>query len=391
MSAASLVINGVFDEAVVRTAAEQLRATCGGRAGAAFAFVSEDYLPELESFCDLVRVHGHVPSIFGSTAAGLVGAGREYEGESGAALLFLDLPGATFFPMAFGREQTEPSMTPEAWHRRAGARADEVKAWVVLANPLALGVDPWLDSWNKAWPGIPCVGGLASSRLGPQGIQVFADGEVVREGGLAIGIKGDFIMRTAISQGCKPIGEPLTITQAQDHVVLQLGLRSAYEVLNEVIGSMDEAERERAKGNIFAGLAMSEYHDDFQAGDFLVRNIVAADPASGAVVVGAWPRVGQTLQYQMREKDTAQSDYHRMLDELQRLGTPMASLVFTCTGRGSRFFGEPGHDARMLAHALGAHPSAGLFCNGEIGPVAGRTFAHGYSATLALFYPQKDS
>jgi small ligand-binding sensory domain FIST len=389
VGAASQVINGAFDETVVRETAEHLRAQCGGGASVAFAFVSEDYLTDLESFCDLVRLHGHVPRIFGCTAAGLVGMGHEWEGETGASILFLKLPGAEFFSMPFGKEEASPQTSPAQWHRKAGVEPQDVRAWIVFANPLSLGVDPWLDSWSRAWPGIPCVGGLASSRLGTEGIQVFCDGEVVASGGLAVGIKGDVVLRTAITQGCKPIGEPLTITQAQDHVVLQLGAQPAYAVLSEVISRMDEAERERARGNIFAGIAMSEYQEDFRAGDFLVRNIVAADPESGAVVVGAWPRVGQTLQYQMREKGTAQSDCHRMLDELQKYGTPLASLVFTCTGRGKRFFGESGHDARMLAHALGAHPSAGLFCNGEIGPVAGRAFAHGYTATLALFYPSK--
>ena len=382
-----MVINGKFDEAVVQQTAGQLRAQCGGGATVAFAFVSEDYLPELESFCDLVRVHGHVPQIFGCTAAGLVGTGHEWEGESGASILFLNLPGAEFFPLPFGKGEASAQTGPEVWHRKAGVDPSGVRAWIVFADPLSLGVDPWLESWNRAWPGIPCVGGLASSRLGTEGIRVFANGDVVASGGLAVGIRGAVLLRTAITQGCKPIGEPLTITQAQDHVILQLGARPAYEVLSDVISSMDDAERERARGNIFAGLAMSEYHEEFHAGDFLVRNIVAADPGSGAVVVGAWPRVGQTLQYQMREKGTAQSDCRRMLGGLKKFGTPMASLVFTCTGRGRRFFGESGHDARMLEHALGAHPSAGLFCNGEIGPVAGRAFAHGYTATLALFYP----
>jgi small ligand-binding sensory domain FIST len=98
--------------------------------------------------------------------------------------------------------------------------------------------------------------------------------------------------------------------------------------------------------------------------------------------------VGQTLQYQLRDKVAAEADYRRMLERLQPHGTPMASLMFTCTGRGQRFFGEAGHDTRMLARILGPHPSAGLFCNGEIGPVGGRAYAHGYTTTLALFYPR---
>jgi small ligand-binding sensory domain FIST len=387
MPAASQFIEGPFNAEAVRACAERLRAQAGGGAGFAFAFVTEDYLEDLEEFCDLVRLHGHVPRLFGCTAAGLAGTGAETEGASGASLLFLNLPGCQAHLLELTPEDAESTTPPRSWQQRAGVAAEQIRAWILLANPLALKIEPWLRSWNKAWPGVPSVGGLASSRQGAEGIQVFADGHRVSAGGLAVALTGPFQVRCAVSQGCHPIGEPLTITRAQEHVVLQLGGQTPFVALNEIITAMSDEERERAKGNIFAGLAVDEYRDEWSTGDFLVRNIVAADPNSGALVIGAWPRVGQTLQYQMRDKATAETDYRRVLEMLQPHGTPLASLMFTCTGRGKRFFGESGHDTRMLAQLLGPHPSAGFFCNGEIGPLGGQTHAHGYSTTLALFYP----
>lgn len=387
MPAASALISGPFQPDIVRRSAERLRAQCGGSATLAFAFVTEDWMTDLEEFSDLIRLHGHVPCLYGCTAAGLTGDDVETEGESGASLLFLHLPGAQSHSLELEPNDADGSTPPAAWHRRAGLPSHAIRAWILLANPLAIKTEPWLRSWNRAWPGIPSLGGLASSRLGPEGIQVFADGHPVPGGGLAIALSGPFTLRFAVSQGCRPIGQPLTITRAQEHVVLQLGAQTPFAALNEILTAMSDDERERAKGNIFAGLAANEYRDELGTGDFLVRNILAADPHSGALVVGAWPRVGQTLQYQIRDKATAEADYRRVLETLQPHGTPLASLVFTCTGRGQRFFGQPGHDTRMLAHLLGPHPSAGFFCNGEIGPVGGQTHAHGYTTTLALFYP----
>ena len=386
MTAASQLIEGPFRAETVRECAERLRSQVGGRASVAFAFVTEDYLQDLEEFSDLVRLHGHVPRLFGCTAAGLVGSGTETEGTSGASLLFLNLPDGQAHLIELESQDGEGQTSVAAWHRRAQVPTDAIRAWILLANPLAIKIEPWLRSWNLAWPGITSIGGLASSRLGTQGIEVFADGRITPGGGLAVALTGSFRVRSAVSQGCHPIGEPLTITRAQEHVVLQVGGLTPFDALNEIITAMSEEERERAKGNIFAGLAISEYRDEWTTGDFLVRNIVAADPHSGALVVGAWPRVGQTLQYQMRDKVTAENDYRRVLEVLQPYGTPQASLMFTCTGRGRRFFGENGHDTRMLAQILGSHPCAGFFCNGEIGPVGGEIHAHGYSTTLALFY-----
>jgi small ligand-binding sensory domain FIST len=389
MPAAAQLIDGPFLPEAVRVCAEAMREACGGSATCAFAFVSEDYMEDLEEFCDLVRLHGHVPRIFGCTASGLAGSGLETENQCGASLLFLNLPGCHVHSLELTTGDAEGTTPASSWHRRAGLEASQVDAWILLANPLALKVEPWLASWNAAWPGIPTVGGLASSRQGTEGIAVFCDGHTISGGGLGIALGGGLTIHTATSQGCRPIGEPLTITRAQDHVVLQLGGQTAFAALNDVITAMTDEERTRARGNIFAGLAVNEYQDELSTGDFLVRNIVAADPASGALVVGAWPRTGQTLQYQLRDKDTAEADYRRTLEALQPLGTPLASLMFTCTGRGQSFFGQPGHDTRMLEQLLGPHPSAGLFCNGEIGPVGGRAYAHGYTTTLALLYAKE--
>ena len=48
-------------------------------------------------------------------------------------------------------------------------------------------------------------------------------------------------------------------------------------------------------------------------------------------------------------------------------------------------FPAPGHDARLVTEALGSPSLAGFFCGGEIGPVGGRAFLHGFTATLAVF------
>jgi small ligand-binding sensory domain FIST len=64
---------------------------------------------------------------------------------------------------------------------------------------------------------------------------------------------------------------------------------------------------------------------------------------------------------------------------------PAGALVFSCNGRGQSMFGEPDHDATLVQHELRSPPAAGFFAAGEIGPVGGRSFLHGFTATLAVF------
>jgi len=131
---------------------------------------------------------------------------------------------------------------------------------------------------------------------------------------------------------------------------------------------------------------MTEYRDEFHRGDFLIRNILGADQESGAVAVAAYPRIGQTVQYQIRDANAADEDLAHLAKGLADAGVkPFASLVFSCGGRGLGLFKTPSHDATVIAQSFGTHPSAGLFCNGEIGPVGGKNFVHGYTASAALF------
>jgi len=198
-------------------------------------------------------------------------------------------------------------------------------------------------------------------------------------------VKGRCV-RTIVSQGCKPVGEPFTITRAEETLVYEMGSRPAYQVLSETFNALSDDEKERARGNLFAGIAASEYVADLKRGDFLIRNLLGADPQTGAVAIGARARTGQTLQYQLRDKVTAHND---LLGLARRndygLGAPFASLVFSCNGRGQRFFEVPNHDAAALVEIFGPLPSAGFFCNGEIGPVGNASYLHGYTASIALF------
>ena len=71
--------------------------------------------------------------------------------------------------------------------------------------------------------------------------------------------------------------------------------------------------------------------------------------------------------------------------------TPEAPLQtaasFTCNGRGENLFGRAGHDAELVHDLTGSRATAGMFCAGEFGPVAGANHVHGFTASSLLFAP----
>ena len=383
--AGSRLLLGEFRESAVIAAAEEALAECGGQPTCGFLFVSASWLPQISEVLDLIRLHGRIPLLIGTVGAGLIGRRKEAEGVAGMSLLLVRLPETKLTPVTISREQIEESTGPAYWQMETGIGPDDVDSWIILANPFAPDLERWLAEWNVAFPDAPSIGGLASGGGETGEHALLLDGKAIDAAVLALAVKGRKI-RTIVSQGCKPVGEPFTITRAEENLVYALGSRPAYQVLSETFEALSDDEKERARGNLFAGLAASEYVMDLKRGDFLVRNLLGADPQTGAVAIGARARTGQTLQYQLRDKITAHAD----LVELAKLNglegcEPFASLVFSCNGRGHRFFGVPDHDAATLAEIFGPVPSAGFFCNGEIGPIGNASYLHGYTASVALF------
>ncbi|MEQ1851846.1 MAG: FIST N-terminal domain-containing protein [Chthoniobacteraceae bacterium] len=383
-SAASRLKLAKFSEPLVTETAQSALQEVGGRVSCAFVFCSADYREHLPDFLEILRVHGHIPLLFGCSGAGLIGTGAEAESASGFSLLMLHLPHTKLAPFSFSQATAPDLDDPQAWRIAAGG--EDMDAWLLLADPTGVPIEKWVATWSAAFPGCPCIGGLASGGRNGEDFFVFRDGALMESGGAALGFRGGMQIHTLVSQGCRPIGEALPVTAAEENVIQMLGSRPACQVLEDAFQTLSTKEREKARGNLFAGLAATEYRDEFQRGDFLIRNILGADQSSGAVAVAALPRIGQTLQYQLRDARTADEELRHLAGLLAADGVkPFASLLFSCGGRGRALFGTGNHDASVLAEFFTPHPSTGFFCNGEIGPVGGKNFVHGYTACAALF------
>jgi small ligand-binding sensory domain FIST len=388
--AASATLLSTFDEDALIATVQKCRSLLARPPQIAFVFASADWRPHLEPLLEIIQVYGHGPTVVGCSAEGFIGTGQEDEEVSGASFLFLDLPAAEFTVARIDNgDLAEAERGGGAyWHEATGLGAAEARGWVALANPAAFDGERWLRSWNAAFPGVPTFGGLASGGRNASEFFLFHDRDPEPADALAIGVSGGVRLAGVVSQGCRPIGQPYTITSATDNVVFSIASKRAYEVLEAAFESLGADDRRAALGNIFAGLATSEYVEDFKPGDFLVRNIIGGDPDAGAIALGAYPRVGQTLQFQLRDRASADEDLRdRMHSFKASVPKPLAALLFSCAGRGARFFGFPNHDAGIVEDVFGPMPLAGFFCNGEFGPVGPSNHLHGYTASSAFFVP----
>jgi small ligand-binding sensory domain FIST len=358
-------------EAFSEAAQAAARGLDGASCDLCLAFAGAPHLPHSKWILSSIHDALDPGSLIGCGAGGVVGGGREIEEGPGAVVWAASLPGA--------RIETE--------HLASGATPvnEPGDAMIVLTDPYSFRTELLLRHMNDAHAGLPVLGGLASAAAGGSA-SLLRDGDVLDSGAVACMISGVRLL-PCVSQGAAPIGPEMTITAAEGNVITELASRPAIARLRDAIGSLEPAEQALAAEGLMLGLVIDENKPDYERGDFLVRPIVAADPAKQTIAVGEQVRVGQTVRMHVRDGASADADLREALHaQAEALGPGGAAgaLLFTCNGRGSHMFDVPDHDALAVDDALGA-PAAGFFCAGEIGPVAGRNFLHGFTATLAVF------
>ncbi|HTL17786.1 MAG TPA: FIST N-terminal domain-containing protein [Patescibacteria group bacterium] len=383
-----------FDESALQIWAENLRRKLSAPSVTlGLVFMTPRFFSHAAQVLELLRVHAQIPLLVGCSSQGLIVGDQEVETNGGFVLGLYYLPGAELRAWHFTQEQVEEANGPAYWHLETGVNSDQTNGWLVFADPFHLDSERWLRSWNEAYAPLPILGGLASGEADEQVTQVYHNGDVYEGGGIAVSFGGRLKLASVTSQGCTPIGETWTITKVEENLIQKIGNRPAYEVLVETFNRLAAEEQKKARGNLFVGLVINEYLEDFHRGDFLIRNLLGADPQSGAIAVGALPRAGQTIQFQRRDAAAATEDIGALLQQTKRklIGTTIyGGCLCSCNGRGHRLFGCSSHDARQVQEQLGPLGLAGFFCNGEIGPVGERNFLHGYTASLALFVKKMD-
>ena len=380
---------GAFDDAGLRKWAEGLRQQLAApQVSLGLVFLTPRFFSHATAVLETLRLHARIPLLLGCSSGALIAGGSEIEENAGIVLALYALPGAKLEAVHFNQEQIEQADEGDFWPGQTGVARERSNGWLVFADPFHIDAESWMRSWNAAYAPVPVLGGLASGNPQEQRTQVYLNGEVFEEGGVALSVGGDVRLLGVISQGCTPIGDTWTLTKVEQNLIHQIGNRNAYEVLVETVNGLSPDEQKKARGNLFIGLVVNEYAEDFHRGDFLVRNLLGGDPNSGVLAVGALPRLGQTMQFQRRDASAANEDMNELLarTKTQLAGAPIyGACLCSCNGRGSHLFGQPDHDAATVQRELGPLGLAGFFCNGEIGPVGQNSFLHGFTASLALF------
>jgi small ligand-binding sensory domain FIST len=278
---------------------------------------------------------------------------------------------------------------PGKWEELIGVKQEEEPSFILLPDPFSFRAEALVQGLDYAFPKGAKIGGLASAASTPGKNALYLNDKMFRRGAVGIATVGNITLDTVVAQGCRPIGSPMRVTKCDNNVLYGLDGKSALVVLRDLLESLSEADQKLARNSLFIGLAMDEFKSDFKVGDFLIRNLIGIDPKSGALVVGEVLHNERTVQFHVRDAATSSDDLRSMLknykDQDQSDVKKEGALLFSCLGRGSYLYGSPNHDSNGFRQYFGEIPLSGFFCNGEIGPVGGTTFIHGYTSSFGIF------
>jgi small ligand-binding sensory domain FIST len=358
----------------------------GAKPDLTIVFVSHHFATRFAELAEVLQEALSTRVLLGCTAEAVVGGARECEDEPALSIWCGVLPGATLTTFELAFEETPDGMLCSGLPDNLGEACNETRAVLVLGEPFTSLPQSILELLRDELPGVPVVGGMASGG-GPGENRLFLVGRMIESGAIGVVLRGGPHIRTIVSQGCRPIGTPFVVTRAERNVIYELGGVPPLQRLQTLYPELPPRDQKLVETGVHLGVVMNEYQDHFQRGDFLIVNVHGADRHTGALATGGLMRVGQTVQFHIRDAATADEDLCHLLDR-HRANSPAgsrAALLFTCNGRGTRMFPAPNHDAAAVQQHLGPLPLAGLFAQGELGPVGDKNYIHGFTASIAVF------
>ena len=320
----------------------------------------------------------------GCTAGGVIGAARGLEATSAVSVWAAVLPDVSLRTFHLEVMRTDGGLAvvglPE--------KADDAAVTVLLADPWSFPADGFIERSNEALGSMPIVGGLATGPRGAGSTRLLVDGRIVERGAVGVVLGGPVAARTLVSQGCRPVGPAMTVTASDGNVMLELAGQRAIDKLEEIVTTLEPREQALVSGGLHVGIAMDEYVEEHERGDFLIRGVLGADKETGGIVIGDIVEVGRTVRFQVRDADAADEDLRMLLERFREqsgFDTIEGALLFSCNGRGAHLFSTADHDVLAVRHGLATAGVAGFFAAGEIGPVGGRNHLHGFTASVLAF------
>jgi small ligand-binding sensory domain FIST len=387
-------------EAAITDAVERAVSSLTAPPDLGLVFISSAFASEYSRLLPLLAEKLSVPVMIGCSGGGVIGTtseGRteEMEAEAALSITLAHLPGVNLKVFhVVSEDLPDLDSSPDAWINLLDVPPSPTPQFILLSSSFSSGINELLQGLDFAYPDSVIVGGQASAGGFGGRMALFCNDRLYREGTVGLALSGNIVLETIVAQGCRPIGKPMQVTKSERNIILELDEKVPLVVLRDLISTLNDKERTLAQHSLFVGIAMDEFKLSLQQGDFLIRSILGVDPSGGAIAIGDLVRPGQSLQFHLRDAEASAEDLELLLERYHHQQTTassaVAALMFSCVGRGEGLYGKPNFDSALFHRYFQHIPMSGFFCGGEIGPVGGNTFLHGYTSVFGICRQNED-
>lgn len=370
----------------------------------AFVFIHSSFRKEAEPIVERLWRQLKPKVLWGCTGGGVIGDSTEVETTPALSLTLAQLPGVEVCGFHLDDDELPtPDAAPDAWRKALSLppTMGQEPSFLLLADPFDFELESFLQGLDYAYPRSLKLGGLASDARSPGGNRLFLQDQTFNRGLVGLALSGNLRLDAVVAQGCRPIGEPMTVTQGERNIILQIDGRPPLEKLEQTLKALTKRERTLAENSLFIGIrGQSDLSLQSILGGpetpgsstYLIRNLIGLEPRKGSLVVGAAVRAGQTIQFHLRDARSSAQDLRASLEAYQQQGVrPRGGLLFSCLGRGEHLYKKSNHDSDEFRSRFPATPLGGFFANGEIGPVGQTSYIHGYTSCFAMFSPNQEA
>lgn len=386
-------VSAVTTESLLQDALHRLEAQIRLKLGdkspdLAVFFFSPHFREHARQLRDELREILQVEHLIGFSADGVIGSQVEIEQQPAISLLAARLPGVEITPFGLQPDNWQLLFSDPQVFQQFVHAPEDVRLFLLFGDPFSTPMSELLEAFNRFYPGVPVAGGMASAGMAPGNNTLILNERVSPAGAVGVALSGNLDVDLVVSQGCRPIGKPLTVTAAHKNQVLGLENEPALFQIEYILDELREEEQELLKKGLYIGRAVDPNQERYGRGDFLIRGVTGVNRHSGAIAIGDTIQAGEVVQFYLRDAVTAREDLEMMLVPQSFREVPVGALLFSCNGRGRRLYEYPDGDISVIKESLGTVTLAGCFCAGEIGPIGGKNFLHGHTAILALIRPR---
>ena len=375
-------------EAAVADLAAQVGAKMdGGSIDFVLVFLSPHYTQSVVRLSDLLRAALDPSVLLGCSAEGVIGREQEIEESPAITLVAARMPAVELAPFAIHPSEWGDILDKPLQFREKVGATEATKLVVLLADPYSTPMDEVLASFNEYVRNVPVVGGVASGAQRPRGNALLLNDQILNGGAVGLAFSGALDVEVIVSQGCRPVGAPVTVTEAHANIIDAIEGEPSLQRIQQIIASLPAEDQALLDKGLHLGRAIDPGDEALGRGDYLIRTLVGASQETGAIAVNDIIHAGEQVQLHVRDAATAQEDLEMLLATQAFSDPPVGAFLFSCNGRGTRLYDHPNGDIATIQGILGGVELAGFFCAGEIGPVAGKNFLHGHTASLALIRP----